>query len=75
MLTLFFGFAYSHYTRLNLNFVEVRDLNRILCSDVFVHMDGQLRAVHLILEYILSYKDFQSAGDTIKADSSLLYVY
>ena len=36
--------------------VNVRDLNFMLRSEIFVNSDGQLRASHLILGYALVYK-------------------
>ena len=33
----------------DIRIVHVRDLNFILCSEIFVHWDGQLQASHLIL--------------------------
>ena len=44
-------FTDKRYMALNLNFVSVLDLNRLLRSEVFVNEDRQLKAVHLILDF------------------------
>ena len=47
-----------------MNFLE---LNRILRSEIFLHKDGQLRAVHVILGFKPISKCFQSPKYVIKA--------
>ena len=64
-------FVDPKYMKLNIRFVEVRDLNRILQSEVYIHSDGQLWAFHLILSYIPSYKGFQDPDDTLRAKHPL----
>lgn len=46
--------------------VKIRDLNRLLQSEIYVH-DDQLRAAHLILRYKPIYNSFQKEKDIIKA--------
>ena len=42
-------------------------LDKILKAEVFVHMDGQLKATHLILDYIPISKNFQGPKCIIRA--------
>lgn len=44
-------FTDKRYVTLNVNFVNVADLNRVLKSEIFVSEDGQLRVVQLILGF------------------------
>ena len=48
-------YAESKRFKLDLRVVLVRDLNFILSLEIFVHLDGQLRASHLILGFDLVY--------------------
>ena len=50
-----------------LSFSNVMALNFLLRSEIFVSEDGQLRAVHLILEFDPISKIFQEVGHAIKA--------
>ena len=52
--------------------VHVKDLNFILRSEIFVHWDGQLRALHLILGVELVYSTWQTFKQTLLVDSPLL---
>nr|POF00389.1 hypothetical protein CFP56_75797 [Quercus suber] len=54
------------------NVVHSWDLNFVLCSEIFVHYDGQLRASHLILECIPSYTSYQDLGQALIVGSPLL---
>ncbi|KAK9994998.1 hypothetical protein SO802_024701 [Lithocarpus litseifolius] len=47
--------------------VNFADLNRILKSEIFLHRDGQLRAVHMILEFKPISNHFQNPKHVIKA--------
>ena len=47
--------------------VNQQSLDKILKVEVFVHTDGQLRATHLILDYILISKSFLAPKCVIKA--------
>ena len=44
-------FANKRHVALNINFVNVEHLHRVLRSKVFVSEDRQLRAVYLILDF------------------------
>ena len=50
-----------------LNLVNVANLNRVLRSEVFVSEDRQLRAVHLILDFLCLLDSFQEVGHAIRA--------
>ena len=52
--------------------VHVRDLNFILWSEIFVHWDGQLRALHLILGVELVYSTWQPFRQALLVDNPLL---
>ncbi|XP_075635439.1 peptide chain release factor PrfB1, chloroplastic-like isoform X2 [Castanea sativa] len=56
----------KHSTVLNLNLVNQPNLDKVLKAEVFVHMDGQLRAAHLILGYDLISSSFQAPKCMIK---------
>ena len=62
LLMMFFVFPNSYAdknaTIPNFNLVNWQSLDKILKTEVFVHTDGQLRAAHLILDYILISKSF-----------------
>ena len=47
--------------------VNFIDLNRILQSEIFIHRDGQLRTVHVILKFKPISKCFQNPKHVIKA--------
>ena len=51
----------------NLNFVNFADLNKVLGSEVFVSEDRQLRAIHLILDFMPLSNKFQDVGHAIRA--------
>ena len=52
---------------LNLNFVNVPNLNRVLRFEVFMSEDKQLRVVNLILEFKPLFYKFQNVGNVIRA--------
>ena len=52
--------------------VHVRDLNFIFRSEIYVHLDGQLRASHLILGVESVYSTWQSFKQALSVDSPLL---
>ena len=60
-------FCSKRYVAPNINFVNVRDLNKVLRFEVFVSDDRQLRAVHLILDFQPLSDKFQDMGHAIKA--------
>ena len=58
--------------KLNPNTIHVWDLNFVLCSKIFVHYDGQLRASYLILGCTPSYTSYQDPRQTLIVGSLLL---
>ena len=52
--------------------VHVRDLNFIIQSEIFVHWDGQLRALHLILGVEPVYSTWQPFRQALLVDNPLL---
>ena len=52
------SFADKNATIPNFSLVNWQSLDKILKTEVFVHTDDQLRATHLILDYILISKSF-----------------
>ena len=50
----------KNFTTPNFNFVNEPDLTRILRFEIFLHMDGQLCAAYIILEYKPISSNFQS---------------
>ena len=57
----------------NFNLVNQSSLDKILNAEVFVHMDGQLRAAHIILGYTPISKTFQASKCIIKARDPRLH--
>ena len=57
----------EHHTALNKNFVNFPKLNRILRLEIFLHKDGQLQAVNVILSFTPISKHFQSPKHVIRA--------
>ena len=69
------GFADRNAAIPNFNLMNQPSLDKILKAEVFIHTDGQLRAAHLILDYILIFKSFQAPKCIIKAkDPHLLRI-
>ena len=56
------------YTNPKLNLINVPALNYLLRSQIFVNDDGQLRAVHLILDFEPISRSFLDVGNSIRAD-------
>ena len=52
--------------------MHVRDLNFVLRSEIFVHLDGQLQASHLILGVDPVYSTWQTFSQALLVDSPLL---
>ena len=70
MIYLFFfpnGFADKNATIPNFSLVNQVSLDKILKAEVFIHTNGQLKAAHLILDYIPISKAFQASKCVIKA--------
>ena len=59
--------ADEYHIASNKNLVNFPDLNRILRSEIFLHKDDQLLAVHIILRFEPIFKRFQSPKSVIKA--------
>ena len=66
------GFAEKNTAIPNFGLVNQASLDKILKAKVFVHTDGQLRAAHLILDYVPISKVFQAPKCMIKARDPLL---
>ncbi|KAK9987703.1 hypothetical protein SO802_027942 [Lithocarpus litseifolius] len=67
-----FFFAETKRFKPNLRVVNIRDLNFVLRSEIFVHWDGQLRASHLILGVEPVYSTWQTFSQALLVDSPLL---
>ena len=63
----FNDFADRHAIQPNFNLVNKDSLDRILKVEVFVNLDGQLRAAHLILGYTPISSSFQAPKCVIRA--------
>ena len=59
-------FADKRHITPRLSLVNVRGLNKVLRSEIFISEDGQLRAVHLILDFKPLSNIFQDFGQAIK---------
>ena len=66
------GFADKNTAIPNFGLVNQASLDKILKAEMFVHTDGQLRAAHLILDYVPISKVFQASKCMIKARDPLL---
>ena len=67
------GFADKNVAIPNFNLVNQLSLDKILKAKVFVHTNSQLRAAHLILDYIPISKSFQAPRCLIKARDPRLH--
>ena len=67
------GFANKNTAIPNFNLMNQPSLDKILKVEVFVHTDGQLRAAHLILDYIPISKSLQALKCVIKARDPCLH--
>ena len=68
-------FADKRHVVSRLSLVNVPALNKLLRSEIFISEDGQLRAIHLVLDYEPLLRTFQDAGHAIRAgDSRLAYI-
>ena len=56
------------YTNPKLSLINVPALNCLLKSQIFVNDDGQLRAIHLILDFEPISRSFLDIGNSIGAD-------
>ena len=57
------------YTNPKLSLINVPALNYLLRSQIFVNDDGQLRAIHLILDFEPISRSFLDVGNSIRADN------
>ena len=77
LLMMFFvslnSFADKHAAIPNFNLVNQPSLDKILKAEVFVHTEGQLRATHLILDYIPISKSFQALRCVVKTRDPCLH--
>ena len=64
----FFCLKDKSYTNPKLSLINVPALNYLLRSQIFVNDDGQLRAVHLILDFEPISRSFLDVGNSIRAD-------
>ena len=55
------------FTNPKLSLINVPALNYLLRSEIFVNDDGQLRAVHLILDFEPISRSFLDVGNSIRA--------
>ena len=60
------------YTNPKLSLINVPALNYLLKSQIFVNDDGQLRAVHLILDFKPISRSFLDVSNSIRADDHRL---
>ena len=67
------GFVDKKAAISNFNLMNQPSLDKVLKVEVFVHTEGQLRAAHLILDYIPIYKSFQVPRCVIKARNLCLH--
>ena len=67
------GFVDKKAAISNFNLMNQPSFDKILKVEVFVHTEGQLRAPHLILDYIPIYKSFQVPRCVIKARNLCLH--
>ena len=56
------------YTNPKLSLINVPALNYLLRSQIFVNDDGQLHAIHLILDYEPISRTFLDVGNSIRAN-------
>ena len=60
-------FTNKNHVAPRLSLVNVSSLNKLLRFEIFISEDGQLRAVHLILDYEPLSRIFQDVGQAIRA--------
>ena len=60
------------FTNPKLSLINVPALNYLLRSQIFVNDDGQLRAIHLILDYEPILRTFLDVGNSIRANDHRL---
>ena len=60
-------FADKRHVASRLSLINVLTLNKLLRSEIFISEDGQLRAIHLVLDHEPLSRIFQDAGQAIRA--------
>ena len=60
-------FANKAHVAPRLSLVNIATLNKVLQSEIFVSEDGQLRAIHLVLDFKPLLNAFQDVGQAIRA--------
>ena len=58
--------------RLDINIMHIWELNFILCLEIFVHYDEQLKASRLILGCVPSYTSYQDSSSALMVGNPLL---
>ena len=59
-------FANKAHVAPRLSLVNIATLNKVLQSEIFVSEDGQLRAIHLVLDFKPLLNAFQDVGQAIR---------
>lgn len=79
LLTLFFRltiipfvFSEDNTFKKKRPLINSTNLNKLLRSPIYPHLDGQLRAAYLILRYSPAYQSFQAVGRAIAKNHPLL---
>ena len=67
LITWFTSLPDKFLTNPKLSLINVPALNYLLRSEIFVNDDGQLRAVHLILDFEPISRSFLDVGNSIRA--------
>ena len=67
LITWFISLPDKFLTNPKLSLINVPALNYLLRSEIFVNDDGQLRAVHLILDFEPISRSFLDVGNSIRA--------
>ena len=60
-------FADKRHVASRLSLINVLTLNKLLRSEIFISEDGQLRAIHLVLDHEPLSRIFQDVGQAIRA--------
>lgn len=58
--------------RPDISIMRIKELNFLLCLEIFMHFNRQLRASHLILGYVPSYTSYQDSSSILTVGSPLL---
>ena len=65
-------FADKRHVAPKLSLVNVPSLNKVLMFEIFMSEDRQLRAIHLILDFVPLSDAFQEVGNAIRASDPRL---